>query len=118
MKIIQKAFKLDNDKYYELHLQIVNSVLPVRLSEKELEVLSSFMALEKNIIKIDNFNSFARKQVKTKLGLTSAGLSNHLRSMIDKGFLSKDEMSGLITIKHFLIPEEDGQGYQFKIVKL
>jgi len=120
MKIIQQVFKLERSEYYTMHLGIINSVLPVKLSDKELEVLAAFMALDENIIKDDNFNSFARKIVREKLkpNLSSAGLSNHLKSMIDKGFLSKDSITNVITIKEFLKPEQDTQGYQFKISKI
>lgn len=118
MKIIQKSYKVKNDDYYKLHLTIINAVLPVKLTDKEIKVLASFMSLEKSLIKEDNFNSVARKQVKDKLGLSPGGLSNHLKSMINKGFLSKNEITKRITIKEFLLPEDKIQGYQFKITKI
>ena len=117
MKIIQRAFKVENQEYYTMHLQIVNAVLPVKLTDKELEVLSAFMGLDKNIIEENYFNPVARKKVLKRLDLSAAGLSNHLKSMINKGFLTKNNITNVITIKEFLLPEEDGQGYQFKIVK-
>ena len=119
MKVIQKELKVGLDEYYKLHLTIINSILPVKLTDKEIEVLGAFMALDKSIIEEDTFNSFARKKVKEKLGNMSAGgLGNHLKSMIDKGFLNKKEMSNKISIKSFLIPEESMQGYQFKLLKV
>lgn len=118
MKIIQKAFMLDNEKYYVLHLHIVNAILPVKLTDKELEVLAAFMALDKSIIEDGYFNPIARKKVMKKLELIPAGLSNHLASMIKKGFLIKNNVTNFISIKEFLLPEEDGQGYQFKIKKI
>jgi hypothetical protein len=108
MKIIQQAFKVENQEYYNMHLQIVNAILPVKLTDKELD---------KNIIEENYFNPVARKKVLKKLDLSAAGLSNHLKSMINKGFLIKNNITNAITIKEFLLPEEDGQGYQFKIVK-
>lgn len=117
MKIIQQAFKLDKDKYYIVHLGILNAVLPVRLTDKELEVLAAFMGLDENIIEDTYFNPVARKKVLKKLGLSPAGLSNHLKSMLDKGFLIKNSITNVISIKEFLLPEIDGQGYQFKIMK-
>lgn len=117
MKVIQQAFRLENEDYYTMHLNIVNAILPVKLTEKELEVLSAFMSLDKNIIEDGYFNSVARKKVMKKLNLLPAGLSNHLREMINKGFLSKNSVTNFITIKEFLLPQEDGQGYQFKLIK-
>ena len=117
MKIIQKAFKVENQEYYTMHLHIVNAILPVKLTDKELEVLSAFMGLDKNIIEENYFNPVARKKVLKRLDLSAAGLSNHLKSMINKGLLTKNDITNTITIKEFLLPEEDGQGYQFKIMK-
>lgn len=117
MKIIQQAFKVESEKYYILHLEIINAVLPVKLTDKELEVLAAFMAIDKNIIEDGYFNSIARKKVMKKLNLKPGGLSNHLSEMIKKGFLIKNKVTNFITIKEFLLPEENEQGYQFKIVK-
>ena len=118
MKVVQKLFNVSHDKYYLLHLTIVNAVLPIKLTDKELEVLSSFMALDKSITEDFYFNPVARKRIINKLGLSTAGLSNHIKSMIDKGFLIKNNITGNITIKEFLLPENDGQGYNFKINKI
>ncbi len=117
MKVIQQAFNLENEKYYVVHLNIINAILPVKLTDKELEVLATFMALDKNIIEDGYFNPISRKKVMKKLELIPAGLSNHLASMIKKGFLIKNSITNNITIKPFLLPEENNQGYQFKIVK-
>ena len=117
MKIIQQAFKLEKQEYYTIHLNILNAILPVKLTDKELEVLSAFMELDKKIIEENYFNSIARKKVRKKLNLAPSGLSNHLREMIKKGFLIKNEITSIITIKSFLLPEENEQCYQFKIIK-
>lgn len=117
MKIIQQVFKLDKNKYYLMHLGILNAILPVKLTDKELEVLAGFMELDENIIEDSYFNPVARKKVLKKLELSPAGLSNHLKSMLDKGFLIKNSITNIITIKEFLLPEINGQGYQFKIIK-
>jgi DNA-binding MarR family transcriptional regulator len=117
MKIIQKSFKLDKQQYYQKHIEIINTFLPIQLTEKEIEILSHFLSLEKNIIEEDIFNSFARKIVKNKLNLSAGGLGNHLKSMIEKGFLNRNEFTNRISIKDFLIPEENSQGYQIKISK-
>lgn len=118
MKIIQQAFKVENEKYFIMHLGIINAVLPVKLTDKELEILASFMSLDKNIIEDSYFNPVARKKVLKKVGVSPAGLSNHIKSMIDKGFLVKNNITNFISIKDFLLPEDEEQGYQFKIFKI
>ena len=73
MKIIQKSFKLPKQQYYKKHIEIINTFLPVQLTEKEIEILSSFLSLDKNIIEEDIFNSFARKNSKERLKFISWG---------------------------------------------
>jgi DNA-binding MarR family transcriptional regulator len=117
MKVIQKIFNLINEDYYITHLRIINSLLPVRLSDKEIEVLAAFMSLDKSITEGNCFNSVARKKVQLLLNLSPAGLSNHLKSMLKKQFITENTVNNIITIKPFLLPEDTNQGYQFKIVK-
>lgn len=117
MKIIQKVFETTNEGYYNTHLNIINCILPVKLTNKEIDVLSSFMEIENNIIQHGYFNPVSRKIVMTKLKLDAAGLSNHITSMIKKGFLVKNAINNAISIKEFLLPEENKQGYQFKLIK-
>ena len=118
MRIIQQAFKLSPSDYYTMHLQITNAIFAVKLTAKELEVLAAFMSLDPAITKEGHFNPVARKIVRTKLNLVPAGLSNHLREMINKGFLTRNSITKVITIKTYLLPEEDGQGYQLRIQKI
>lgn len=118
MKVIQQRFNVENEQYYIMHLNIINAILPVKLTDKELEVLAAFMNLDKSIVEDGYFNPVTRKKVMKKLNLLPAGLSNHLGNMIDKGFLVKNPITNIITIKDFLLPEENVQGYQFQIKKI
>lgn len=88
-----------------------------QMSEKEMEVLSATLSLDQKIIGIEPYNPFARKKIQEKLKLSPAGLSNHLRSLIEKGILVKDEISNRINIKEFIIPNPEWQGYQFKVIR-
>ena len=117
MKIIQKALKLKGDEYYKKHLSIINSMLPSQFTSKEIEVLAAFMSADPKLTEDDRFNSLVRKQVMKKLDLKPGGLSNYLKSMINKGFLDKSEITHKITIKEYLLPEDKVQGYQFKLIK-
>lgn len=117
MSIIQKSLKLNTKEYHTTHLNIINSIFPKKLTVKEIEILSEFMSLDNSITGIDMFNTYARKIIKENLKMSSGSLSNHLKSMLDKDFLTKDKITNRISIREFLIPNEDWQGYQFKIVK-
>lgn len=117
MSIIQKSLKLNTKEYHTTHLNIINSIFPKKLTVKEIEILSEFMSLDNSITGVDMFNTYARKIIKENLKMSSGSLSNHLKSMLDKDFLTKDKITNRISIREFLIPNEDWQGYQFKIVR-
>ena len=116
MSIISKVIGVDSKVvYFTKHLSIINPILPVQLTEKEIAVLANFMALDKVLIEDDMFNTIARKKVMDSLKISDGGLGNYLRSMIKKTFLQKSEITGRITVQDFLSPEANNQGYQFKI---
>jgi len=117
MKLIRRVFHLEKDDYYRKHLSIVNTLLPMYLTVKEIEVLSTFMSLDKNLIEEDMFNPVSRKRVMKELHLSPGGLGNHLKSMINKKVLDRNKITNKITIKTFLLPQEPVQGYQIKILK-
>lgn len=109
------ALKLEKDKYIKMHLSILNLFLPKKLTEKEIDILSNFMSLPDELISQDMFNSYSRKLVKERLSLSSGGLGNHLKSMVDKGFLEKDKITARITVKKFLIPRKEEQKFSINI---
>lgn len=117
MQVITKAIKVSSSDYYVKHLEILNVLLPIKLTSKETEVLAAFMDQEKELIEDDMFNGIVRKKVMNKLGLKPGGLGNHLKSMIEKGFLVKNEISKRIKVKPFLLPENNNQGYRIKLLK-
>lgn len=119
MKIVQKTVKVEKYDFYKLHLSIINTLIPDedKMVNKEIEVLAAFMGLEKVLIEEDMFNTLARKQVKTKLNLSAGGLGNHLKSLINKKHLAKNEITGRITINPHIVPEEPVQGFQIKLIQ-
>lgn len=118
MKLIQKALQVNTRDFFEKHLYIINPFLPIQLTQMEIKVLAGFMALEGELVESNRFNSTARKVVMERLGLQPGGLSNYLRSLINKGALIKKEPANLIYINKALLPlQNDVQGYQFKLVR-
>jgi hypothetical protein len=113
MNPITKGLKLSKYDYYEMHLSIISPFLPSTLTAMEIRVLSRFMALEGDIA-IYRFGTTARRVVKENLGLTTAGLSNYMGTLIEKKFLVKN--GDLIEIIHILFPEKNEQTYMFKLV--
>ena len=86
--MIRKELALTRDKYYMKHLSIINPLLPVSLTPKEIEVLAAFMALKGDIAN-DRFGTTARKLVMDKLSLSLSGLGNYLKSLKDKRFIKQ-----------------------------
>ena len=111
-RIVKRFLKKKGKDYYSKHLSIVNTLLPTNLTAKEIEVLGTFMSLDKSIIEDDMFNSVARKKVMNQLGLSPAGLSNHLKSVVKKKVVDKNEITGKLKMKDILIPNKDKQGYK------
>lgn len=117
MAVIQKALTLENEEFYRQHLTIINTLLSLDLTEKEIEVLGAFMSLDKSLIKEDMFNTLTRKMVRERKGLSPGGLGNYLKSFVIKKIATKNELTRKITIKPYLHPDEVMQGYRIKLVK-
>lgn len=115
MREIRKLLQLQESEYYEIHLSLINCILPVKLTPREIEVLSTFMSLKGDIAK-HRFGPSAKKIVMQRLGLSPAGLSNYMGSLLKKGFLL--EKADIIEILPILIPEENEQFYTFKLQNL
>lgn len=118
MQIISNIMKVDSFTYYVKYLEIVNAMMRRKLTHKEMEVLAAFMSQDKNLISEDMFNGVVRKKVMEKLGLKPGGLGNHLKVLIEKEFLVKNEVTKKITIKPYLVPEDNDQGFRIKLVKV
>lgn len=117
MKILRKSIKdLDVIAYHILHLQIINPMLPVKLTGKEAEVLAHFMSLPPQVADMGRFNSITKKLIRDKMNLSVAGMSNYIKALEKKGCITKDEFNNTLINTH-LLPNPSGQGYQFKILR-
>lgn len=114
MKTIKKIVSLPRAKYYIKHLEIINPLLPISLTPKEIEVLGMFLSLNGSVAQEDRFGTSCRKIVKEALSLSDGGLGNYIKSLKDKGFLYFSPQGKLQTFP-FLIPEEKAQGYMFRL---
>lgn len=115
MRIIQKMRNVSREEYYETHLAVINPMLPVRLTDTERRVLAMFMIEQVDHVMLNPFSPEGRERVMAKLGMNKTALSNHISSLVRKGFLRRREERGFIEIHSFVIPEPNGQGYQFKL---
>lgn len=115
-KISKSLSGLTLNEYNEKHLYIINQFLPVQITKTEVKVLAGFMSLQGDVSEYNRFGTEARKIIMEKLGMSSGGLGNHLKSLKDKEFIYIDSDKKLKVNAH-LIPDEHTQGYQFKITK-
>lgn len=115
MKKIVKHLKLSKEEYYKKHLFIINHILPVQLTPKEVEVLAAFMALEGDIAN-DLFGTSGRKIVKDKLNLSAGGLGNYLDQLRTKGFITGTNKD--LHIIPILIPSKKKQEYHFLLEEI
>jgi hypothetical protein len=111
MKEIKKALSLNKAEYYETHLSVINCILPVKMTPMEIEVIAAFMGLEGDIAQY-RFGPSAKKIVMAQKKLSPAGLSNYIRYLTEKGFLTK--AGDIVSILPLLIPEQTEQFYLFK----
>lgn len=115
MQEIRKALKLNEESYYEIHLSLINCLLPKKyiLTPMEIKVIAAFMKLKGDIAQY-RFGPSAKKIVMEQLGLSSSGLSNHMKSLLIKGHLIK--RGDMISILPLLNPEPNEQLYMFKLI--
>lgn len=117
MDIKSKTVVVDSYRFYRIHLEILNVLLNVKLSEREMDILAAFFSLDEKDIAGYLFSTQARKEAKKKLGgMSSGNLANHIRSLIEKGFLKRGD-NNVIEYQDFLKPETDAQGYQILLRK-
>lgn len=112
MKPIVKTLKLGKIEYYITHLSIVNSLLPVKLTPKEIEVLAWFMSFD--YFEKERFGTTTRKIVRAELNISHQGLSNYLKSLTMKKFLVEREYG--FDILPVLFPAKDQQTYMLKLI--
>ncbi len=107
--MIKKTMSLSRLEYFSTHLRIINPLLPVTLTPKEIELLANFMSLD-GIIASDRFGTTAKKIIKERMKIKAAGISNYMKSLKNKGFIINNE------ILPILFPNGHEQTYQFKLI--
>ena len=116
MKTIKKVLFVSSEEYFIKHLSIINSMLHVTLTPKEIEVLGTFMSLKGDIAEQDRFGTSCRKIVKERLSLSDGGIGNYIKALKEKGFIYTDE-NGRLKIYDVLLADENSQNYLFKIIE-
>lgn len=101
---LSKTIKVDNKiQYYREYLKVLNVLLPEKLTDKEISVLSYI--LSQGRIKIP-FNTAIRASIRQELGISSSSLSTHIKKLLKKAVIESDEY-GVIIPKDFLYLDDD-----------
>jgi hypothetical protein len=117
MTSIVKTLRLEMFEYYRTHLSIVNCLIPVKITGREIDVLSLFMCFDNDsILESDRFGTAVKKMIREKLGLSHQGLSNYMNSLTKKKMLSVED--DVIMILPILCPNRDEQTYMIKLVNI
>lgn len=115
MKEYRKVVRLSKLDYYKTHLSLINCLLPILMTPKEIEVIAAFMGLEGDIAEY-RFGKTGKKIIMSQLSISPSGLSNYLGDLTEKGFLRKVSHDNY-TILPVLIPADKEQLYIFKLIK-
>lgn len=110
---IRKALRLPTLEYYETHLSLINCILPVKMTPREIEIMASFMSLTGDLAKY-RFGPSAKRYIREKINISHQGLSNYMGTLIEKGFLIIE--GDLTSIFPLLVPENGEQLYHFKLI--
>ena len=113
--MIKRTLTLPKSKYYQIHLSIINPLLPegAQMTPKEIEVLAIFMSLDGDIGQ-DRFGTTAKKIVKEQLKLSDGGLGNYMSSFKNKQLIVLKE--GKLQIQPLLMASANEQDYTFKLI--
>lgn len=115
VKIVEKKYLLPKKEFMIKHFQIINTLGDFQLTNKEIEVIATFLSLDTKIIEEDVFNVTARKLVLEHLNISQASLSNYLKTLIDKKFIIRNEITGNIKMNETIVPTMPIQGYKIKL---
>lgn len=113
MKIIEKSLSLPKDKYFEKHLSIINPLLPIQLTNKEIEIIASFLSVETEIGSENIFSTLGKEKVRNSLKLSHAGLSNYIKNLKEKKVITGTDNN--LKIIDVLRPNDKIQGYRIKL---
>lgn len=107
MKPLIKSLTLSDKEFFITHIHIVNALLPVKLSQKEIEVLAVFMSFTGTLAQ-DRFSTTGKKMVKEILNLSPQSLWNYIKSLKEKKLVYPNGQNKL-EIMPILFPQNRNQ---------
>lgn len=105
MNVIRRKYKLPHKEYIRLYLEVLNPILPIHFTPKEIEVFSLLLYYNSD----DFCNTKTRKLIQEELSLSNAGLSSYIKSLKDKTFIREEEFTKKLIPAPYIIPDKDIQ---------
>lgn len=104
MTTLKKKLELSERDFYRVHMHIVNALLPIKLSTKEIDILTAFMSFTGTLAE-DRFSTTGKKIVRETLGISNQVLWNHINALRDKKLIYLNDKNVLI-INPVLFPKD------------
>lgn len=87
---ISKTFYVEGSKYYKKHLEILNGALPVKLTDKEIDILAQIIKFGSKV------NKGVKNVIKDELQIEPSNLNKYIKSLENKGFIIDNEVIPLV----------------------
>lgn len=115
-KLVKGVSKTD---LYNEFLRSLNGIL--KLTDRELELLSTFIQIDINTPKLPNISKNVistenRKYIRKTLGITPDNLSRYITKFKNSGILGKGKIEDEVVVNKALIPEVIGDRVQITII--
>jgi len=110
-RMIRKELEIEGSDFYLTHLKLINALLPVELTNKEMLVLSRLLYFNFTESLIKKYKGNYRKYIRNILNLSSSSLFNYLSKMIKNGVIVNGDTG---EVNQLLIPENT-QEYYFRL---
>ena len=112
--ILSKTLSLTENEFFKTHINIINALLPNKLSPKEIDTLAVFMSFTGTLAG-DKFCTSGKKIAKETLGMSYQQLWNTVNNLKKKGSLV--EIDGKLDILPILFPKSrTEQEYAIKLL--
>ena len=115
-KLVKGVSKTD---LYNEFLRSLNGIL--KLTDRELELLSTFIQIDINTPKLPNISKNVistenRKYIRKTLGITPDNLSRYITKFKNSGIFVKGKIEDEVVVNKALIPEVIGDRVQITII--
>lgn len=91
--MISKTFYVEGSKVYQKHLEILNGVLPIKLTDKEIDVLATIIKYGSRV------NQGVKNVIRDDLGMNKSNVNKYIKSLEDKGFIIGGAVIPLVVAK-------------------